>query len=163
MNKIYNNLSMENLVKTEWFNQFDEEQKEQITLGLNNNVDVFIYAKPDFKWDQMLLIRRGLEKNLDVSIYAKEYFNFYQMTVLKDGLENNVDVSIYANPGIDWKEMLYFNEELKKNSNVFICTGTKYKEEKIISLKKKIKNIFLKKHKIYKDKIVSFFYSLKSK
>ena len=49
MNKIYNNLSMENLVKTEWFNQFDKEQKEQIILGLNNNVDVFIYAKPDFK------------------------------------------------------------------------------------------------------------------
>lgn len=50
MNKIYNNLSVENLMKTEKFNQFDELQKEQIKLGLNNNVDVSIYAKSDFGW-----------------------------------------------------------------------------------------------------------------
>ena len=111
MNKIYNNLNIENLIKTEWFNQFERKQR----------------------------------------------------IAIKDGLKDNLDVSIYANPEIDWKEMLYFNEELKKNSNVSIYTGTKYKEEKIISFKKKIKNIFLKKYKIYKDKIVSFFYSLKSK
>ena len=30
MNKIYNNLTIENLIKTEWFNQFNEYQKEQI-------------------------------------------------------------------------------------------------------------------------------------
>ena len=48
MNKIYNNLNIENLIKTEWFNQFDEKQKEQISFGLEDNLDVFIYAKPEF-------------------------------------------------------------------------------------------------------------------
>ena len=43
--KIHNNLSIENLTKTEWFNQFNEEQKEQIKLGLEKNLDVSIYAK----------------------------------------------------------------------------------------------------------------------
>ena len=28
MNKIYNNLNIENLTKTEWFNQFYKKQKE---------------------------------------------------------------------------------------------------------------------------------------
>ena len=32
--KIYNNLSIGNLVKTEWFNQFDELQKYEILDGL---------------------------------------------------------------------------------------------------------------------------------
>ena len=30
MEKIYNNLSIENLKKTEWFNQFNENQKHRI-------------------------------------------------------------------------------------------------------------------------------------
>ena len=48
MNKIYNNLSIENLMKTEKFNQFDKNQIEQIKLGLNNYVDISIYAKKEF-------------------------------------------------------------------------------------------------------------------
>ena len=40
MNKIYNNLSIENLMKTEKFNQFDEIQQKQIELGLKNNLDI---------------------------------------------------------------------------------------------------------------------------
>ena len=34
MNKIYNNLNVENLVKTDWFNQFDKKQQKQILKGL---------------------------------------------------------------------------------------------------------------------------------
>ena len=71
MNKIHNNLTIENLIKTEWFNQFNKQQKDQILKGLEANLDVFIYAKPIFNWKQMSEIRFGLEKKLDVSIYAK--------------------------------------------------------------------------------------------
>ena len=47
MNKIYNNLTIENLKKTEWFNQFNEYQKEQIRLGLEANLDISWYANPE--------------------------------------------------------------------------------------------------------------------
>ena len=30
MNKLYNNLSIDNLIKTKWFNQFDENQQREI-------------------------------------------------------------------------------------------------------------------------------------
>ena len=40
MNKINNNLTIENLIKTEWFNQFDENQKKEILEGLEDNLDV---------------------------------------------------------------------------------------------------------------------------
>ena len=71
MKKIYNNLTIENLIKTEWFNQFDKEQQEEIIIGLEDNLDVSIYAKLDFNEFQMFQIRTGLEDGLDVSIYAK--------------------------------------------------------------------------------------------
>ena len=73
-NKIYNNLNIENLKKTEWFNQFSEYQQEEILKGLKNNLDVSIYAKPEFDTLRMRQIRLGLEDNLDVSWYAKKHF-----------------------------------------------------------------------------------------
>ena len=39
MKKIYNNLNIENLIKTDWFNQFYEQQQKVILLGLEQNLD----------------------------------------------------------------------------------------------------------------------------
>ena len=64
MNKIYNNLNIENLTKTEWFNQFDENQQYEILIGLENNLDISIYAKSEFDWEQMEQIKWGLKKIL---------------------------------------------------------------------------------------------------
>ena len=50
MNEENNNLTIENLIKTDWFNQFDKYQQEEIRLGLEDNLDVSIYAKTIFKW-----------------------------------------------------------------------------------------------------------------
>ena len=47
MNKIYNNLSIENLIKTDWINNFEEKQKVEILEGLKNNVHISIYATPE--------------------------------------------------------------------------------------------------------------------
>ena len=48
MEKIHNNLNIENLIKTDWFEQFSINQKQEILKGLKEDVDVSIYAKPDF-------------------------------------------------------------------------------------------------------------------
>ena len=77
--KIYNNLNVENLTKTEWFNQFDEFQKKQIRVGLEDNLNVSIYANPEFNIYQMNQIRLGLVDNLDVSKYANKDFNSDKM------------------------------------------------------------------------------------
>ena len=79
MKKIYNNLNIENLIKTEWFNQFDEKQQKQIRLGLEDNLNVFQYANPEFSWEQMWQIREGLLSNVEASIYAKTRFEWEQM------------------------------------------------------------------------------------
>ena len=57
MNKIYNNLNIENLIKTEWFNQFDEKQQKQIKWGLEDNLDVSIYTDPNLSWQKMEELR----------------------------------------------------------------------------------------------------------
>ena len=91
MNKENNNLTIKNLVKTEWFNQFDKNQQEEIRLGLENNLNVSIYAKKVFNPIQMEQIRLGLEKNLDVSFYAKTDFDWEEMELIRLALEDNLE------------------------------------------------------------------------
>ena len=105
MNKMYNNLNVDNLMKTEMFNQFNEKQQEEIRLGLEKNIEVSIYANSNFNFLQMRQIRLGLEKDLNVSIYAKSKFNSWQMEEIREGLKEGLDVLLYAKPKYNWKKM----------------------------------------------------------
>ena len=133
MKKIYNNLTIENLIKTEEFNSFNKEKKEEIITkadcfnihqkyeilnGIRKNVAVSIYANPDFNSFQMAQIRYGLEKNLDVSIYAKPIFLDTQMLEIRIGLEQNLDVSIYAKTELSAKQMDQIRMKLLKESTL---------------------------------------------
>ena len=86
MNKIYNNLTIENLIKTDWINQFDELQQKQIRIGLFFDLNVSKYANPKFNEYQMEEIRRGLEDDLDVSLYAKPEFSEWKMKEIREKL-----------------------------------------------------------------------------
>ena len=62
MNKIYNNLNIENLSKTEWFNQFDKEQQNEVLKGLEKNLDISKYANSEIDYEEMNEIRKELLK-----------------------------------------------------------------------------------------------------
>ena len=86
MNKIYNNLTVDNLIKTEWFNQFNKSQQKEIRLGLEEGLNISWYAKPEFNRHQMRQIITGLEDKLDVSIYAKPELSFREMETIREKL-----------------------------------------------------------------------------
>ena len=112
--KIHNNLSIENLMKTDWINQFDEEQKTEIIKGLEKNLDVSIYAKPEYTWQQMEEIRKGLKENLDISWYTNPDISARAMELIRWGLEDNLDVSLYANKDYSFKYMREIRDELHR-------------------------------------------------
>ena len=53
MKKQYNNLTIANLMKTDWIKQFNKEQQEEINYGIKENLEVSWYAKPEFSAQQM--------------------------------------------------------------------------------------------------------------
>lgn len=59
-------------------------------------------------------IRKGLRDNLDISVYAKPEYNYNQMNFIYLGLKDNLDISKYADPKLSWEEMLEIVRELKK-------------------------------------------------
>ena len=72
MSEIYNNLNIENLIKTDWFNQFNREQQKQILLGVDSKVDVLVYAKTEYDSFKMLTERIKLELEVYIS-YMNEF------------------------------------------------------------------------------------------
>ena len=150
MNKIHNNLTIENLIKTDsfkkltvkekeallqnsqWFNQFQELQQQEILKGLKANLDISIYAKEEFDWKQMWQIRLGLTYKVDISVYLNGTFDWQQMFQINDGLIENIDVSKYANPKNNWQKMLeikksILNEKSRKNDIIYTNKKTERK------------------------------------
>lgn len=116
--------------------RFDEKQKQALRDGLENGLDISVYAKPEYNYDQMEQIRKGLEQKLDVSIYANPKFDWQQMREIRKGLEENLNASMYANPYFDWQRMSQFREELKY--------GKSYDTNKVIQ--KKSENVDTQPH-----------------
>ena len=93
MNKIYNNLTIDNLIETDWFNQFNYYQKQEILKGLEANLDVSKFANPNFDSWQMAQIKDGLQKDLDISLYAKPEYSYKQMEEIRlKLLKNKTDI-----------------------------------------------------------------------
>ena len=110
--KIHNNLSIENLMKTDWINQFDEDQQVQIRIGIKSNLDVSMYANPEYSWRQMEEIRKGLKQSLDISWYANPSISAREMELIRWGLEDDLDVSLYVNRGYSFKHMREIRDRL---------------------------------------------------
>ena len=145
MKKIYKNLNIENLTKTEWFNQFNEDQQNEILEGLENNLDVSIYANPRFSSFQMYTIRTGLEENLDVSIYAKECFDESQMLFLKYALGDNCcldkeKILIFAKPEFDENQMGEISLGLQANIDTTIYANPRFDWKQMKAFREKLEN-----------------------
>ena len=49
MKKQHKNLSIDNLIKTKWFNQFTPFEQREIEKGLDSKEDVSIYANRKYR------------------------------------------------------------------------------------------------------------------
>ena len=65
MEKIHNNLNIDNLMRTDWINQFKPYQQKEIKDGYKKKLDISWYAKKEFKWKQMSTC--AVDKKVDKS------------------------------------------------------------------------------------------------
>ena len=67
----------------------------------------------DFSKSQLEEIQKGLEQKLNVSVYAKKEFLAIQMRQIRLGLQDKLPVEKYANPSFDWFQMEQIRMGLK--------------------------------------------------
>lgn len=106
-------------------------QKVEILEGIDNNIDVFVYAKPAFDCHQMQEIRLGLKKGLDVSVYADPSFSCLQMETIRKGLEKELDVSIYTDSKIDYYKMEIMRICLEKGLDISTYANPKFNNDQL--------------------------------
>lgn len=77
--------------------RYTEEQKEQIKLGLDGDLDILLYMNPEYTAEQMRKIRLGLKENLDVSLYANPKIDANEMENIRTRLKFGLDIVNYDN------------------------------------------------------------------
>lgn len=93
--KLSNNLTLEQLLESDWADQFNRAQLSEIRTGLNRNIDVY-YADPSIKSDKMKVLRHASENGINLLEYAKD-FSVQQLEALLEGAKHNIDYRTYAN------------------------------------------------------------------
>lgn len=93
---------------------FDIRQTCEILFGLEQGVDVSIYANTKYNHEQMCQLRRGLINGVDVSVYADPRFCSRQMCLIKNCLEDGRDVSAYVDLEIGWIKTKQMRESIEQ-------------------------------------------------
>lgn len=66
---------------------YSDYQLEEIRLGLENRVDVSVYAKVLYSWEQMREIRIGMQNKIDISKYKSMVHSATDMRKIRKSME----------------------------------------------------------------------------
>ena len=91
---------------------FNGRQIDVIKKGIEQMIEVSVYAKLEYDADQMNEILLGLLHAVNVEIYADSNYSALQMRVLRQALENHLDVAAIKG---SYLQMLYIYEGLLLN------------------------------------------------
>lgn len=114
--KLSNNLTLEQLLESDWADQFNRAQLSEIRTGLNRNIDVY-YADPSIKSDKMKVLRHASENGINLLEYAKD-FSVQQLEALLEGAKHNIDYHTYADRKYSHAQMLTIAQGLILNLDV---------------------------------------------
>ena len=138
--KLANNLQIEQLLKTDWANQFNKYQLHHIRDGLSNNLDVSIYARPELRSEHMREIVKGLKQGFDMIKYASGDYSEDQIRQIVTGLEQGLDVTEFDDVRLSARQMSTAKRFLKLgfDMNVFRNSNLRFEDnvdaEKILEI-----------------------------
>ena len=111
--KLANNLQIEQLLKTDWADQFNKNQLYRIREGLNHNLDVSIYAKTTLAAEHMREIVKGLKLGFDMTKYTSGEYTENQLRQIVFGLEKGLDASEFDDVSMSSEQMSTAQEFMK--------------------------------------------------
>lgn len=122
--KLSNNLTLEQLLESEWADQFNRAQLSEIRAGLNRNIDVY-YADPSIKSDKMKVLRHASENGINLLEYAKD-FSVQQLEALLEGAKHNINYQMYTNRKYSHTQMLTIAQGLLLNLDVSVYLDPRF-------------------------------------
>lgn len=96
-------------------NYRDSWQLEQIRLGLEDNLNVSVYANDNFTWAQMEQLRLGLKDNLNVEVFANPNYSFKQMDAIRRCMKSGLDFKSLLKPNLLHSEVMELYNKICQN------------------------------------------------
>lgn len=96
--KLKNNLSFEAIIKTfeeTYTYKYNILQLKELKKGYERDVNISLYANPNFEYEQMSYIRQGLENNVDISKYASTNYSHFLMEIIYHLLKEGAQLDDY--------------------------------------------------------------------
>jgi uncharacterized protein (DUF342 family) len=100
---------------------FMRDQIDEIKAGLDEELDVSLYADNELYSLQMREIRLGLEEKVDVSLFADKKYDWFQMQEIRLGLAAGLNVDLYADPSIPYQKMRELRKGLEDDIDLSDC------------------------------------------
>lgn len=95
---------------------FDYFQQEEIRKGLEKNLDVSVYARPDLPYNIMRQLRKGLEKGYNLTPYIS--YGVGALCELRKSMESGISLIPYLEEGYDSEQLLAIRYALEKGINI---------------------------------------------
>ncbi|MCR5100029.1 MAG: FapA family protein, partial [Butyrivibrio sp.] len=116
---------------------YDAGQLEQVRIAISENlIDFDKYTDIEMRGESFKEIRIGLEKRLDVKLYAKRCYSYQQMRELRYGLEHQVDISYYSSRLYMPGQMKEIRLGLEHNVDITEYSSMIYTAKEMRSLRK---------------------------
>ena len=104
------------MIDTSNLDNFDYFQQEEIRKGLENHVDVSVYAKPELPYNMMHQLRKGLECGYDLSPYIT--YGVGVLHELRKAMQSGISLIPYINEGYDNDQLEAIRKALEKKIDI---------------------------------------------
>ena len=119
--------------KTNRYNgeDYTDEQIKLIKDGLNLELDVDVYANPDFTPEKMDTIMMIMVAGSSIDCQHLGKFTLNQLKLIVKGIDEGLKVHLYANPDLDELQMYEVYLGVKSNVNIYEYNNSEYSCEKM--------------------------------
>lgn len=100
------------------FKLYNDYQKKQIVLGIEEGLPIHMFANPKLTEDQMELLREGAKLGYPIKLYHSDEFSFGQMYQIQQGFKENLNVSFYLSSNFSEEQMIEIRGGLKEELDV---------------------------------------------
>ena len=98
------------------FEDYDFFQQEEIRKGLEKNIDVSIYAKPELPYNIMHQLRKALENGNDLTPYIS--YGAGVLHELRKALKSGISLISYVQEGYDSDQLFAIRHALEKKIDI---------------------------------------------
>lgn len=106
------------------FEDYDFFQQEEIRKGLEKNIDVSIYAKPELPYNIMHQLRKALENGNDLTPYIS--YGAGVLHELRKALKSGISLISYVQEGYDSDQLFAIRHALEKKIDIIPYLNSSY-------------------------------------